>query len=144
MTLELLNDDADDITALGGCLGALHLFDETPRINPARVRPFIVAILLLRGAVRPEEVIASITPHAHPDDLRVTDDDQTPLEFTVEATLHEMAAQGFLRINDAGLFVLPSTPQAVRRAIALTATLDAQLPDHMLAEVGRSFAAPYQ
>ena len=140
--MELIND-ADDLTTLGGMVGALNLFEESPRLNPARVRPFVWSILLLRGAVRPAEVVASIAPHANQDDLRSWDDDLSELEGTVWSTLHKMVKDGVLRTSEKSdeLFVLDSNFSASGKAISVTSTLDAQLPDHMLAEMGRSHCA---
>lgn len=141
MTLHLFDDDAQDLTGLGGMVGVLNLYEESPRLNPARVRPFIYSILLLRGGVRPEEVISSLSPHAHPDDLRVWDDDYSPLDVVVRHTLNVMVQQSLLRRRDDDLYVLDATPEASRKAISITATLDGQLPDHMLAEMGRTHCA---
>ena len=142
--MELINE-AGSLTTLGGMVGALNLFEESPRLNPARVRPFVWAILLLRGAVRPSEVVASIAPHANQEDLRSWDDDMTELEGCVWQTLNKMVKDGILRVSEKSeeLFVLDSSDSAVRKAISTTSTLDAQLPDHMLAEMGRSHCALY-
>lgn len=139
--MQLFDDDATDLTGLGGMVGVLNLYEESPRLNPARVRPFIYSILLLRGGVRPEEVISSLSPHAHPDDLRSWDDDYTPLELVVNHTLDVMVKHSVLRRRSDNLYVLDATPEASRKAISITATLDAQLPDHMLAEMGRNHCA---
>lgn len=133
MTIDLLDDDIP-----GGCVGDLITFDVTPRVNPARVRPFIFSVLLLRGAVRLQEVVGSMTPHVHPDDLRVWDTDATQLELVVSYALQGLVKKRVLRENADGLFVLDSTPEATRRAITATSALDAQLPDHLLQEVGRN------
>ena len=137
MTLELINED-NDLEALGGMVGALNLFDSTPRINPARVRPFVWSVLLLRGAVRLEEVLSSITPHAHPDDIRSWEDEDSVLTIVIRSTLAEMVKQNILRQGRDDLYVLSSTPEAARTAISVTSTLNGQLPDHMLAEMGRA------
>ena len=49
-----------------------------------------------------------------------------------------MVEKGLLRKRSDDLYVLESTATAARTAISVTATLDAQLPDHLLAEMGRS------
>lgn len=136
--MQLFDDDMTDLTTLGGMVGVLNLYEESPRLNPARVRPFVFSILLLRGGVRPQEVMSSLAPHAHPDDLRSWDDDYTPLEVCVLHTLNVMVEKGLLRKRSDDLYVLESTATAARTAISVTATLDAQLPDHLLAEMGRS------
>ena len=143
MTLELINED-NDLEALGGMVGALNLFEDSPRINPARVRPFVWSVLLLRGAVRVEEVVSSITPHAHPDDIRAWEEEESELVLTVQATLAALVAQNILREGRDGLFVLSDSPEAIRNAISVTSTLNGQLPDHMLAEIGRAHCSSLQ
>ena len=140
MTIELI-DESDDLGTLGGMVGALNLFEVTPRINPARVRPFVWSVLLLRSAVRIEEIVSSISPHAHPDDLRSWEQEEATLNHTVRATLDEMVHHGVLRLGREGLYVLSNTPEASRRAISVTSTVNGQLPDHMLAEMGRNYYA---
>ena len=135
--IEILDDDY-----IPGSVGELVLFDETPRVNPARVRPFIFAVLLLRGAVRAEEVVGSLAPHAHPDDLRTWDSEATQLELVVAHAIQGLIKKRILRDRGDGLYVLDSTPEATRRAITATSALDAQLPDHLLNEVGRNHYSP--
>lgn len=138
MTFELLDDDPIP----GGMAGSLILFDETPRVNPARVRPFVIAVLLLRGGVRAREVTSSLSPHVHPDDLRSWEGDETQLEAVVHYTLHNMVEKRILRRNDDGLYVLADTAEGARLAITATSALDAQLPDHLLQEIGRKQFIP--
>ncbi len=140
MTIELINE-SEDLETLGGMIGALNLFEVTPRINAARVRPFVWSVLLLRSAVRIEEIVSSISPHAHPDDLRCWEEDESTLHQIVKATLDEMVTHNILRVGKDGLFVLSNTPEASRRAISVTSTVNGQLPDHMLAEMGRTHYA---
>ena len=140
MTIELI-DENDDLNAIGGMIGSLTLFEVTPRINAARVRPFVWSVLLLRSAVRIEEIVSSISPHAHPDDLRSWEQEEATLNHTVRATLDEMVQQNILRVGREGLYVLSNTPEASRRAISVTSTVNGQLPDHMLAEMGRNHYA---
>lgn len=137
MTIDLLDDDSP-----GGSAGELVLFDVTPRINPARVRPFIFAVLLLRGAVREEEVLSSLAPHVHPDDLRSWDSEATQLELVVAHAISGLIKKRILRDRGDGLYVLSNTPEATRQAITATSALDAQLPDHLLQEVGLSHYNP--
>ena len=120
------------------------LFDENPRVTPARVRPFIWAHLLLTGAVRRSEVATCLVPHIAREDQKVFEDlfDRTPLEAVIDDELLELVAEGLLRRNkerrtDEGedLFVL--TPEALVKATSLVCTINGQLPDHLLQEVGR-------
>lgn len=132
MTIQLLPHEATELEAA--------TWDVTPRITPARVRPFVFAILLLRAAVRAEEVIASLAPHAHPDDLRdfseVDDEEQgTGLEICVARTLQELVDVEILRLRGDGLFVLTSNRAALARAISVVAATDGQLPDHLLSDL---------
>jgi len=62
-----------------GTLGLLY--DETPQLTTAHIRPFIWAILLYRGAVKSHEIVGAVTPicgHSElyagwSDDLDLTD-----------------------------------------------------------------------
>lgn len=133
MTLTLIIQEPGEEEDL---FSGLHLFEETPRINAARVRPFVYAVLLFRGGVRPEEVVDSIAPHAHPDDKHRWDD-ASGLERTVKATLDDLTDKKILRLRSDGLYVLSSEPNGTSAAIRAVAALDAALPDHLLAEMGR-------
>lgn len=114
-----------------GYLGPL--FDETPSATPGRIRPFIWAYLLLRGAVRRDEVVGALVAHVASDDLKVWDDplDRTPLEALIDDELATLTMNGLLRVNGE-LYVL--RPQGMAKAISLVCSLDAQLPDHLLQE----------
>ena len=114
---------------LGGCLG-LVVFDHQPTTTPGRVRPFVWAFLLLRGAV-----IGALTGHVADDDHRTWDDplDRTRLDAVVQDTLAEMVAHKILRVNESGLYVL--RPEQIGKATSLVCSLNAQLPDHLLMEV---------
>lgn len=139
MMIELPDDDMP-----AGSVGQLVTFDLTPRANPARARPFIFSVLLLRGAVRASEVIDSMAPHVHPDDLRSWDVEATQLELVVTHAIQGLIKKRVLREHShiPGVYVLDNTPEAARRAITATSALDAQLPDHLLQEVGRQHYTP--
>ena len=114
--------------------------DIPPRITGARVRPFVDAILLFRGAVRCEEVVAALTPHVNPDDLRIYGEDQegapplnsTGLEVCVIETLQELVDAGILRPRADDLYVVTTSSAAVARMISVAAATNSQLPDHLL------------
>jgi hypothetical protein len=114
--------------------------DIAPRITDARVRPFVDAILLFRGAVRCEEVVASLIPHVNPDDLRIYGEEQeglpahdsTGLEVCVTETLQELVDVGILRHRADGLYVVTTSSAAVARMISVAAATNSQLPDHLL------------
>ena len=127
----------------GGCVGQV-LMDLNPTATLGRVRPFVWAYLLLRGAVRRCEVSGALTGHVSEDDIRSFDelpeDQRTPLEITIDTVLGEMVAQGLLRLahGDDDLFVL--NPLGLQQAVSLVCSLNAQLPDHLLHSVGLSEA----
>lgn len=115
-------------------------------MTTARVRPFIFAVLLIRSAVHAREVVDSMTPHVHPDDLRIFDEqespdggepvDQTRLESVVWEALRGLEAAGILRFRpEDSLFVLASNHAALSRVISVVAALDATIPDHLLADL---------
>ena len=124
---------------VGGCVGAVTI-DLQPHATPGRVRPFIWSFLLLRGAVRRCEVTGALSGHCSEVDIRcaadLPDDLRTPLEETVDSVLGEMVGQGVLRLarRDEALYVL--APAGLQQAISLVCQLNAQLPDHLLHDVG--------
>lgn len=123
-----------------GAIGAL--IDDLPRITHANVRPYIVAVLLHRGAVSFSEIVGSITPHCPIDDLRIDDDEfnKTSLERIVEEVLGEMVIEKILRYNeDKDIWVI--TPgdanQNVPRVINWAAATGAQIPPHFTLEMSK-------
>lgn len=123
----------DRIEDLGGCLG-LVFFDHQPQATTARVRPFVWAFLLLRGAVRGEEIVSALSGQVADEDLRAWDDHlgRTELQVVVDDTLAEMVAHNILRRNESNLFVL--RPEQLSKATSLACSLNAQLPEHLLIE----------
>jgi hypothetical protein len=126
-----------------GTLGLL--FDETPRLTTADVRPFVWAILLYRGAVRAHEVVGALTPicaHAElysgwSEDL---DDDRTRLEFLVDEVLGDMTANGLLRYSTkADLWVLEAgeNKRHLPTIIKAVAGIDGSLPKHLIMSMER-------
>jgi len=126
-----------------GTLGLL--FDETPRLTTADVKPFVWAILLYRGAVRAHEVVGALTPicaHAElysgwSEDL---DDDRTRLEFLVDEVLGDMTAQAILRYSSkADLWVLEAgeDKRHLPTIIKAVAGIDGSLPKHLIMELER-------
>ena len=124
----------NSVTNLGGCVGAV-VFDTNPQATPGRIRPFIWAFLLLRGAVRTHEVTGAINGHVADQDIRIEDDpfNRTRAEVAVEDALTEMVVEGHLRRREDSLYVL--TPAALQKAMSLTCSLNAQLPEHLLHEI---------
>ena len=126
-----------------GTLGLL--FDETPRLTTADIRPFVWAILLYRGAVASDEIVGALTPicaHAElysgwSEDL---DDDRTRLEFLVDEVLGDMTANGLLRYSTKGdLWVLEAgeNKRHLPTIIKAVAGIDGSLPKHLIMELER-------
>lgn len=126
-----------------GSVGAL--IDELPLLTAANVRPYVVASLLHRGAVRHTEIIASLVPHCSHADLIVGgwdpyDEDyceNTRVEKLVDEVLAEFLIEGLVRYNDdKELWVLTSTN--LSRVISWAAALGAKLPEHLLSDMSRA------
>lgn len=128
----MIDESTLDTCDLGGCVGAV-LFDVHPRATPGRVRPFIWAFLLLRGAVTRQEVEGAVSGHINGEDIRIWDDpmDRTPLQAVIDDVLAGMVLGGILRVNG-DLYVLKT--EALAKTISTACQLDAQLPDHLLME----------
>lgn len=128
--------DECTLESLSGCIGAVA-FDNNPRVTPGRVRPFIWSYLLLRGAVRRCEVSQALAGHVRDEDTRIDEDvlERTKLEAIIDDCLASMVLANVLRVND-DLYVLK--PEALSRTISLVTQLDAQLPDHLLADLTRN------
>ena len=114
-------------------------------LTTADVKPFVIAILLRRGAVRPSEVLACLTPHCRHDDLKVGGWDEfdneycegTRAEKLVDEVLGEFVSEGILRYNEAeDLWVL--TTKNVPQIISWVATLGGRMPQHILLELSHS------
>lgn len=116
------------------------LIDDLPLLTHAHVRPYIIAILLHRGAVQFSEVVNSIAPHCPIVDLRISDDygdsefEKTRLELLVEEVLGEMVSEGILRYNnemDIWVLSLGDRMQNVPKVISWASTLGGQFPHHL-------------
>ena len=123
-----------------GTLGLLY--DETPQLTTADIRPFVWAILLYRGAVKSHEIIGAVTPicgHSElyagwSDDLDPTDN-RTRLEWLVGEVLGDMTAQGILRYSmEADLWVLNSNDKHLHEVIKVVAGVNGSLPSHYIME----------
>jgi hypothetical protein len=87
------------------------LIDDLPLIVPANVRPYLIAIVLHRGALAKHELVAALTPHCSMCDLKVGGwssleadySDSTRLETIVDEVLGEFVAQRLLRYNEESL-----------------------------------------
>lgn len=130
---------------LPGSVGAF--IEDLPMLTTAHVKPFVIAILLLRGAVRSSEILASLTPHCRQDDLKIGGWDEleneycegTRAEKLVDEVLGEFVSEGILRYNEAeDLWVL--TTKNIPQIISWVATLGGRMPQHILLEVSQQQA----
>ena len=118
-----------------GTLGLLY--DETPELTTADIRPFIWAILLYRGAVKKHEAVGAVTPlcgHSElysgfSDDLD-PEDDRTRLEWLVDEVLGDWTACGLLRYSTKGDLWVLNTPTAPPRGHNAVAVLTAAATHH--------------
>lgn len=118
--------------------------DELPLLTTAHVKPYVIAILLHRGAVRDTEVVSSLAPHCQVSDLKTGGwdpleeewCDTTRLEKLVSEVLGEFVAEGILRYNESqDLWVLTANDISV--VISWVASLGAKIPQHLLLELSR-------
>ena len=123
-----------------GVLGLLY--DETPELTTADIRPFIWAILLYRGAIKKHEAVGSVTPlcgHSElysgwSDDLD-PEDNRTRLEWLVDEVLGDWTACGLLRYSTKGdLWVLNSSDRHLPEVIKVVAGTNGSLPQHYILE----------
>jgi hypothetical protein len=125
--------------------GGIGLFiDEMPLLTTAQVRPYVIATLLHRGAVRYGEVLSSLTPHCSTSDLKTGGWDPldgewcegTRLEKLVDEVLGEFTSEGVVRYNEEQeLWVL--TSKHLSTIISWVAALGAKMPSHLLMEMSR-------
>lgn len=126
-----------------GTLGLLY--DETPQLTHADVKPFIWAILLYRGAVKSHEVVGAVTPICGHSELYSgwsdhldPDDNRTRLEVLVDEILAIMTGQGILRYSTlADLWVLSpgQNNKHLPEIIKAVAGVDGSLPKHLLLDM---------
>lgn len=120
------------------------LIDETPVLLAAHVRPYVIAILLHRGAVRRDEVAASLISHCSISDLKVGEWDpfeddyceSTRLEALIDEVLGDFVSEGILRYNEEqDLWVLIG--EKISTIISWVASMGAKLPNHLTMEMSR-------
>lgn len=114
------------------------LWDETPALHTAHVRPFVWAVLMYRGACRPSEVVAAISQVCSVEDLKAgmddEEDERSHVEIVVDEVMGDMIAEGLCRYNEEkDLWVL--TANNVTKLINVTTAIDGSLPHHVLQEV---------
>ena len=136
----------EDKFYLAGSVGPF--IDDQPLITHARIKPYIVAILLHRGAVRFNEVLGALTPHCAQVDIKMgmwdgapyQIDDRSRLEYLIEEVLGEMVSQRILRYNEERDFWVLSVGdnrQNLPKIINWVAAVGGQIPDHLLLEMSR-------
>ena len=117
------------------------LYDETPQLTHATVRPFVWSVLLARGAVRPSEVLACLTPICSIEDLKSgfsddLEDDRNRAEWLVDEVLGDWTAQGLLEYNtDKDFWTLRYSNYNLPRVIKAVAGVDGRMPQHFLIEM---------
>jgi len=121
--------------------------DELPLVTHANVRPYVIAILLHRGAVKFQEIIGCLTPHCPQIDLKVGAwdaiencdiEDKTRLELITEEVLGEMIAEGILRYNEEQeLWVLQAggNRRHLPKIVNWVSATAGQLPHHLLLDL---------
>ena len=136
MTQEQWADyDAGNFTP--GSVGALY--GKVPLLTHAMIRPYVIAILLHRKAVRISEVLAALVPHCCSLDIKQgafgeyedTHPDKTRLEILTEEVLGKMVVSGLLLYNkEEDLWVLTKGErnENLTTIVNWVSSLDAQLP----------------
>jgi hypothetical protein len=120
--------------------------DEVPVLTAAHVLPYAIAILLHRGAVRPSEILAAITPHVSTEELKVGGWDPieeeycegTRAEKVINQVLGELIYRGMVRYGDEhGLWVLSvgEDNSNLPTIISWVTVLGGKMPDHLLMEM---------
>lgn len=134
----------EELVEAPGTLGLF--FDETPLLTQAHVRSFVWPILLFRGAVRPEEVVASITSVCSVEDLKtgawdpLEEDysDRSRAEILVDEVLGEMVSEGICRYNeerDIWVLNVGKNSEHLAKIVGVVCSLDGALPHHLLADL---------
>ena len=137
----------DDKFYISGSVGPF--IDDLPLLTHARIKPYIIATLLHRGAVRFGEIASALTPHCTEIDLKVgmwdgvenyEIGDRSRLEYLIEEVLGEMVSQQILRYNeerDLWVLSLGDNRQNLPKIINWVAALGGQLPQHLLLDMSR-------
>lgn len=132
---------------LSGAVGPF--IDDRPLLTHATIKPYVIAILLHRGAVSFGEVLAALTPHCADIDLKIGlwDElenchiaDRNRLEVLVEEVLGEMVGIGILRYNeeqDIWVLSVGENRKNLPKIINWVSATEAQLPHHVLLEMSQ-------
>lgn len=139
-SLNRLGFHIEEAEVAPGTLGLLY--DDTPQLTTANIRPFVWAILLYRGAVKKHEVIGAVTPLCAHSELYAgwsedldQQDNRTRLEWLTDEVLGDMTGRGLLRYSTKGdLWVLNSSNKHLAEVIKAVAGIDGSLPAHYIME----------
>lgn len=136
----------DEANMCPGTIGPL--IDDVPLVIPAMVRPYVIAIVLHRGAIRLSELLQALTPHLPVADQQVGAwdaleggyVDSTRAELVCNEVMGEFVRAGRLRYNDRdGMWVATDLAFWVTKATEL----DGGLPLHLLRETSHSLKSPF-
>ena len=118
------------------------LYDDTPNLTHATVRPFIWAILLYRGAIKSHEATHAISALCSVEELKAgwaeealdEEDDRSRLQWLVDEVLGDMTACGLLRYNeqkDLWVLVKGQNDRNLPEIIKAVAGINGQMPFHL-------------
>ena len=119
------------------------VFDDTPKLTTAAVRPFVWAILMFRTGVHSWEVVNALSAVCSVEDMKIwehadDDDERTWAEVCAETVLAEMTAEGLLDYNEEkDVWVLRYSRAVVPTVIKAVAGVNGRMPQHFLAEMGQ-------
>lgn len=128
--------------------GAVGPFlDELPLLTHATIKPYVIAILLHRGAVSFNEIITALSPHCAQIDTKVgywdqienyQIEDKTRLEMLAEEVLGEMVANNTLRYNeelDIWVLSLGENRRNLPTIINWISSTGGRMPQHLICEL---------
>ena len=137
----------EDKYYISGSVGPF--IDDRPLLTHARIKPYVVAILMHRGAVRSCEVVSALIPHCAEVDTKIgmwdgvegyENENRPRVDILVEEVLGEMVFEGILRYNetcDLWVLSLGAKRQNLPRIINWMSAMGGQLPPHLLIEMSR-------
>ncbi len=122
-----------------GTVGAV--FDDTPKLTTALVRPFLWAVLMFRTAIKSHEVVHALSAVCSTEDLKIDEDDEegrTWAEICVDEVLGEMTSEGLLRYNsEKDFWVLRYSRANVPTVIKAVAGVNGRMPSHFQLEMAQ-------